>query len=139
MSTEQEEIIDIHHLFRPPQFLQRIYFTGRLPTLPNWIPNLHSLVKRCKLLEKVPLGIEHLSKLKLLEFFDMPHEFLKTLRPDEQGEDYWRVKHIPEVYSTYWRDGGWEVYSLESFREGESSPHPNNTVISSQELQTRWK
>ncbi|KAK2662630.1 hypothetical protein Ddye_001204 [Dipteronia dyeriana] len=214
-STEEEEIIDLHHLFRPPQFLQRIYLTGRLQTLPNWISNLHSLVKvylkwsrlrddpliflqnlpnlvhlellqvyegetlcfraggfkklkhlgldkfdelrciqieigavqrveklsiqRCKFLEKVPLGIEHLSKLKLLEFFDMPHEFLKTLRPDEQGEDYWRVKHIPEVYSTYWRDWGWEVYSLESFSEGESSPRPNNTVISNQELQTRWK
>lgn len=79
-----------------------------------------------------------MSKLKLLEFFDMPPEFLKTIRPDEQGEDYWRVKNIPEVYSTYWRDGGWEVYSLESFSEGESSPCPNN-VFSSQDLQTRWK
>ncbi|KAL5794594.1 hypothetical protein ACOSP7_003188 [Xanthoceras sorbifolium] len=213
MSTKEDEILDLHHLFSPPQFLQRIYFTGRLETLPNWISNLHSLVKvylkwsrlredplillqslpnlvhlellqvyegetlcfraggfkklkhlgldkfdelrciqiqvgalpsveklsiqRCKLLEKVPLGIEHLSKLKLLEFFDMPHEFLKTLRRDEQGEDYWRVKHIPQVYYTYWRDGGWEVYYLESFSEGETSrPNP---VISSQELQTRWK
>ncbi|KAK0590181.1 hypothetical protein LWI29_023644 [Acer saccharum] len=163
MSIEEGEIIDLHHLIRPPQFLQRIYFTGRLQTAGGFkklkhlgldkfdelrciqieigaVQSVEKLsIQRCKLLEKVPLGIEHLSKLKLLEFFDMPHEFLKTLRPDAQGEDYWRVKHIPEVYSTYWRDGGWEVYPLESFSEGESSPCPNNTVISSQELQTRWK
>ena len=73
-----------------------------------------------------------------LNFFDMPHELIRSLRQDEQGEDYWRVAHIPEVYSTYWRDEAWEVYSLDSFIEGESSPRPN-AVISSQDLHTRWK
>ncbi|XWS49322.1 hypothetical protein CRYUN_Cryun13aG0153800 [Craigia yunnanensis] len=103
------------------------------------MPCLEKLsIQRCKSMEKVPLGIEHLTKLNVLEFFDMPHELIRSLRQDEQGEDYWRVAHIPEVYSTYWRDGAWEVYSLESFIEGESSPRPN-PVISSQDLQTRWK
>jgi hypothetical protein len=35
------------------------------------------------------------------------------LLPAEKGSDYWKVAHIPEVYSTYWREG-WEVNSLES-------------------------
>ncbi|KAE8731922.1 disease resistance protein RPM1-like isoform 1 [Hibiscus syriacus] len=103
------------------------------------MPGLEKLsIQRCKSMEKVPLGIEHLTKLNVLEFFDMPHELIRSLRQDEQGEDYWRVAHIPDVYSTYWRDGAWEVYSLESFIEGESSPRPN-TVISSQDLHARWK
>ncbi|XVF52077.1 hypothetical protein PTKIN_Ptkin04bG0235900 [Pterospermum kingtungense] len=103
------------------------------------MPSLEKLsIQRCKSMEKVPLGIEHLTKLNVLEFFDMPHELIRSLRQDEHGEDYWRVAHIPEVYSTYWRHGAWEVYSLESFVEGESTPRPN-TVISSQDLHTRWK
>ncbi|KAJ6962833.1 hypothetical protein NC652_001462 [Populus alba x Populus x berolinensis] len=100
------------------------------------LPRVEKLsIQRCKLLEKAPLGIEHLTKLKVLEFFDMPRELIQTLRSDEQGGDYWRVAHIPEVYSTYWRDGGWEVYSLESFNDS-SRPSP---VIRSQELHPRWK
>ncbi|XP_044471322.1 disease resistance protein RPM1-like [Mangifera indica] len=57
-------------------------------------------IQRCKSLQKVPLGIEHLSQLKMLEFFDLPHKLLKTIRRDEGGEDYWRVAHIPKVNST---------------------------------------
>lgn len=211
LSVEEDEILDLEHLFSPPPLLQRLFLTGRLETLPHWIPNLESLVRvhlkwsrlkcdpleslqvlpnlvhlellqvyegdtlcfkvggfkklkllgidkfdelrcvevevgalprveklsiqRCKLLEKAPLGIEHLTKLKVLEFFDMPRELIQTLLSDEQGGDYWRVAHIPEVYSTYWRDGGWEVYSLESFNDS-SRPSP---VKRSQELHPRWK
>ncbi|XP_044466361.1 disease resistance protein RPM1-like [Mangifera indica] len=214
VSTEENEIIDLQHLYHPPQLLQRIYLGGRLESFPHWISYVHSLVKvylrfcrlkedplvflqnlpnlihlellqvydgdtlcfmaggfkklkqlgldkfdelrfveiqkgamscieklsiqRCKSLEKVPLGIEHLNELKLLEFFDMPHKLLKTICPDQEGEDYWRVSRIPEVYSTYWRDGGWEVYTLESFSEGENAPILN-TVFKNWELQTRWK
>ncbi|KAJ6308418.1 hypothetical protein OIU76_018076 [Salix suchowensis] len=147
--------------FSPPPLLQRLYLTGRLETLPHWIPNLESLVRvhlkwsrlksdpleslqalpnlvhlellqvyegdtlcfrvggfkklkllgidkfdelrcvevevgalprveklsiqRCKLLQKAPLGIEHLTKLKVLEFFDMPRELIQTLLSDDQG------------------------------------------------------
>jgi len=87
------------------------------------------------LLQKAPLGIEHLTNLKVLGFFDVPRELIKTLLSDEQGGDCWRVAHIPEVYSTYWREGGWEVHSLESLNDS-SRPSP---VIRSQELHTRWK
>ena len=97
------------------------------------------IIQRCTLLKKVPIGIEYLTKLKVLEFFDMPEELIKTLHPDEQGSDYWKVAHIPEVYSTYWREGGWEVNSLESLNDGENSPRPNTIILTSHELQTRWK
>ncbi|XP_022736630.1 disease resistance protein RPM1-like [Durio zibethinus] len=96
------------------------------------MPSLEKLsIQRCKLLERVPLGIEYLDKLKVLEFFDMPEELIMTLRPDAQGGDYSKVANIPEVYYTYWRNGEWEVYSIDE-RE-------HNTVISSQILQTRFK
>ncbi|XP_044471319.1 disease resistance protein RPM1-like [Mangifera indica] len=57
-------------------------------------------IQRCKSLQKVPLRIEHLSQLKMLELFDFPHKFLKTIRRDEGGEHYWRVAQIPKVNST---------------------------------------
>lgn len=92
-------------------------------------------IQRCKLLENVPSGIEHLRELKVLEFSDMPVDLMRTIRPD--GKDNWRVSHIPEVYSTYWREGGWEVYSIDSMTDGEYCPLPSN--VFSSELQTRWK
>lgn len=79
-------------------------------------------IQRCKLLEKVPSGIEHLSRLRVLEFFDMPEKLMKTLCPDSQGTDYWKISHIPDVYSTYWREGAWEAYSLESFCDRNRNP-----------------
>ena len=99
------------------------------------MPCLEKLsIQRCKLLERVPLGIEYLANLKVLEFFDMPEELIMTLRPDAHGGDYLKVANIPEVYYTYWRNGEWEVYNIESSGERE-----HNTVISSQVLQNRFK
>ncbi|KAL5552270.1 hypothetical protein UlMin_002446 [Ulmus minor] len=95
-------------------------------------------IRRCQSLETVPSGIEHLTKLKLLEFFDMPAELINTLRPDKKDNDYWRVAHIPEVYSSYWREGEWKVYPLESLSDGENCPL-SSTVIHAHELDTRWK
>ncbi|OMO87800.1 Leucine rich repeat 4 [Corchorus capsularis] len=97
---------------------------GAMPCLENLS------IQRCKLLERVPLGIEYLAKLKVLEFFDMPEELIMTLRPDAQGGDYLKVANIPEVHYTYWRNGEWEVYFIES---------SGNTVISSETLQSRFK
>ncbi|PRQ19031.1 putative leucine-rich repeat domain, L domain-containing protein [Rosa chinensis] len=90
---------------------------GAMPCLEKLI------IQRCKLL-KVPSGIEHLTNLKLLEFFDMPDELIMPLHPDG-GEDHWKVAHVPAVYYSYWRGGGWDVYSLvnegESFNSGTSA------------------
>ncbi|XP_008238138.1 PREDICTED: disease resistance protein RPM1-like [Prunus mume] len=78
-------------------------------------------IKRCKSLEKVPSGIEHLITLKVLKFSDMPEKLIRTLLPHEQGNDYWKVEHIPEVYITYWREWEWKVYSLEGLSEAQKS------------------
>ncbi|XP_050375616.1 disease resistance protein RPM1-like [Argentina anserina] len=209
-SVGENEIIDLQHLSSPPQFLERLYLTGRLEELPSWIPSLHSLVKlflkwsrlkddpmvllqnlpnlvhlellqtcdcvllsfkgggfkklkvlgldkfdklrcvkvekgampclerltiqRCELLKRVPSGVQNLTKLKSLQFFNMPYELISKLRPDGEGEDYGKVAHIPEVYSAYWRDGGWDVYPIESFKEIENSPSAASTVRRSHEL-----
>jgi disease resistance protein RPM1 len=67
----------------------------------------------------------------------MPYELIMTIRPDiEGGGDYWKVENVPEINSTYWRDGGWVVYSLERSIEGESSAP---TRIASHELPSYWK
>ncbi|KAG6667763.1 disease resistance protein RPM1-like [Carya illinoinensis] len=96
------------------------------------------IIQRCELLEMVPVGIEYLTKLKVLEFFDMPEEFIQTLRPDVKDSDYWKVAHIPEVYSTYWREGGWEVNTLD-LCDGENSPGPSAITTTSHDLESRWK
>ncbi|GMN73867.1 hypothetical protein TIFTF001_056146 [Ficus carica] len=95
-------------------------------------------IRRCQFLEKVPSGIEHLKKLKFLEFIDMPAELFNTLRPNAKDSEYWRVAHISEVHSTCWRDGEWKVYPLESWTNGENCPLPS-TVKNTDELHTRWK
>ncbi|KAF3449648.1 hypothetical protein FNV43_RR10379 [Rhamnella rubrinervis] len=96
------------------------------------MPSLETLViHRSNLLWNVPFGVEHLMKLKVLEFFDMPDELIMKLCPDGKGEDHWKVKHVPEVYSAYWRDGGWDVYSIDSFGKKENSHHPPGKVTRS--------
>ena len=96
------------------------------------------ILQRCKLLHSLPSGIEHLSKLKSLEFYDMPNELIMTLRPDIDGDgaDYWKVKHVPEINSTYWNDGGWDVFSLYASIEGEGSTSAPTRCF---ELNPYWK
>ncbi|KAJ1431110.1 Virus X resistance protein-like, coiled-coil domain [Sesbania bispinosa] len=210
---DDDEIIDIHNISRPPQYLQQLYLSGRLEKLPHWISSLKNLVKvflkwsklkedplvylqdlpnlrhleflkvyvgetlhfkakgfpslkvlglddldglksiimeegtmpglkkliiqQCGSFKHAPLGIEHLTKLKTIEFFDMPEELIMALRPNV-GEDYWRVQHVPAVYSTYWRDGAWDVYSLETFAERETDSS-RGTAMRSLELRSLWK
>jgi len=59
------------------------------------------------------------------------------LRPNG-GKDYWRVQNVPTVYSTYWRDGGWDVYSLETFGERESDSN-HSSAKRTLEPPTLWK
>lgn len=214
-AIEEDEIIDIQNISKPPPYLRQLYLCGRLEKLPEWIPSLQNLVRvylkwsklkedplvylqdlpnlihleflkvyvgetlhfmadkfrslkllglddldglksiiveegsmpnlkrliiqRCGLLKKVPSGIEHLSKLKAIDFFDMPDELINCLSPTG-GDDRWRVEHVPAVYSTYWKSGTntWEVYSLDTFEERESSSS-SNAVMKSHELRPLWK
>lgn len=199
-SIKEDEIIDLQHISSPPQFLQRLYLTGRLEKLPQWMASLHGLVRvflkwsrlkddpletlqhlpnlvhleflqvyggeilcfkaqgfqklnllgldkleglrtvivedgampylekliirRCKLLEKVPIGIELLNNLEVLEFSDMPHESMETIRSRVQGEDHQKVAHIPKVYFTCWMNDCWVRYPLEGETENETSLQP---------------
>ncbi|CAJ2647087.1 unnamed protein product [Trifolium pratense] len=95
------------------------------------------IIQRCGSFKNVPLGIEHLTKLKSIEFFDMPDELLMKLRPNV-GRDFWRVQHVPTVYTSYRRDGGWDVYSLETFGERETDSN-HSSAKRSLELPTLWK
>ncbi|KAI9072269.1 hypothetical protein K1719_045773 [Acacia pycnantha] len=108
---------------------------GHLHELPMWIPSLHSLVKlilRWSNLKHDPLvylqDLPNLAHLELLQtgkrgggcnalLGKANHPALRTAKEYGRGEDYWKVAHIPEVYFTYWRDGAWDVYALESFKE----------------------
>ncbi|CAN0923243.1 Disease resistance protein RPM1 [Linum grandiflorum] len=85
---------------------------GAMPCLKKLV------VQSCKSLERVPQGIRHLSKLKVLEFFDMPRDLVMLLHPMEDDDDYHQVQHIPEVYCTYQTEGIWDVYRVDSIRKG---------------------
>ncbi|CAA2953408.1 disease resistance RPM1-like [Olea europaea subsp. europaea] len=102
------------------------------------MPHLKKLIiQRCNLLEGVPEGIEHLSELKVLEFFDMPDEFVVPISPEKLGEDYWKIAHIPEVHHTYWRNGCWEVYPLDEKHATGNSEQPGAAIVRTQE-QRNW-
>ncbi|KAJ7963555.1 Disease resistance protein [Quillaja saponaria] len=47
-------------------------------------------------MKEVPPGIQHLKKLDVLEFYDMPREFEKSIDPDE-GPQHWIIQHVPTV------------------------------------------
>ncbi|OMO69186.1 Disease resistance protein [Corchorus olitorius] len=69
------------------------------------------IIQRCMMLKEVPTGIQHLTKIKVLELFDMPQELIMRLRAD--GPDNGKIAHIPQVYSTHWIGTSWQSHSLE--------------------------
>ncbi|XP_030535481.1 disease resistance protein RPM1-like [Rhodamnia argentea] len=96
------------------------------------------IIQRCKQLKSMPSGIEHLTKLKVLEFFDMPEELTEKLKLAEKDEDYQKVAHVPELRYGYWRDGAWDVTSVE--RSGEEwSSRPQDTMTKRSNLPPCWK
>ncbi|XP_030553760.1 disease resistance protein RPM1-like [Rhodamnia argentea] len=109
------------------------------------MPYLEKLIiQRCKLLEKLPSGIEYLKKLKVLRVFDMPDELIKKLVQGGQNDDYQKVAHVPQVYYGYWKDGGWDVQLIERSvqrdhcREIRSVHFPDTSMSSNQESPC-WK
>ncbi|XP_031125856.1 disease resistance protein RPM1-like [Ipomoea triloba] len=60
------------------------------------MPHLEELLLRnCKLLEQVPFGIQHLSKLNSIGFWFMNNTLMLSLKPN--GENYTKISHIPHI------------------------------------------
>ncbi|KAL2514228.1 disease resistance protein RPM1-like [Forsythia ovata] len=103
------------------------------------MPHLEKLIiQRCKSLEGVPEGIERLADLKVLEFFDMPDEFIVPLSQEKHGEEYWKIEHIPEVNHTYWRNGCWEVYPLDKKHGTKKSEQHTAAIVRTDQEQRNW-
>lgn len=105
---------------------------GAMPSLVQLI------IQRCKSLQHVPSGIQHLSKLRVLEFLDVHEELVQKLKQDIQSEDYGRVSHIPELRYGSWTDGGWDVISVDRSYE-EVGSCSGNSIRSRIELPSCWK
>lgn len=66
-------------------------------TLHGAMTNLRKMIIRdCRSLQMVPLGIEQLIQLEELHCFDMPDNFLERLRYG--NEDHTRVQHIRNIF-----------------------------------------
>ncbi|RDY12364.1 Disease resistance protein RPM1, partial [Mucuna pruriens] len=52
-------------------------------------------------LNKVSSGIKSLDNLKVLDFVDMPTEFVGSIDP-QNGQDYWIINHVPLVLIRRW-------------------------------------
>ncbi|KAJ1428303.1 Virus X resistance protein-like, coiled-coil domain [Sesbania bispinosa] len=48
-------------------------------------------------LKEVPSGTKHLENLKLMDFANMPNEFVESIDP-EKGQHYCIIKHVPLVF-----------------------------------------
>ncbi|CAM8885189.1 unnamed protein product [Rhodiola kirilowii] len=78
------------------------------------IPSLEKFVIRsCSSLKAIPSGIEHLSKLSVLDFVNMPHELLTTIHPPRrEGAHYNKIQHVEKINSTNMVNGVWETERL---------------------------
>ncbi|KAK4787904.1 hypothetical protein SAY86_011737 [Trapa natans] len=90
---------------------------GALPSLT------HLIIQQCKLLQNVPLGIEHLSALKVMELFDVHDDLILKLTQGDKFEDFQKVAHVPEIRFGSWTEDGWDVKSLDRSDEVASSSH----------------
>ncbi|XP_057478401.1 disease resistance protein PIK6-NP-like [Actinidia eriantha] len=73
------------------------------------MPRLKKLsLEKCKLMEDIPSGIEHLTNLEMLHLADMPYSLISRLNRGLPGGDYWKVSHIPRVEIGEWKDCNWE-------------------------------
>ncbi|XP_027156799.1 disease resistance protein RPM1-like [Coffea eugenioides] len=63
----------------------------------------------CKLMQELPSGIQNLTRLESLGFYEMSNELMhKVQNLDKRSEDYQTISHIPQVFIGRWIDGQWE-------------------------------
>ncbi|KAL7209146.1 hypothetical protein ACSBR1_030817 [Camellia fascicularis] len=67
-------------------------------------------------LKEVPSSIHHLQKLKTLQFWGMPEEFIDRMQPN-QGKDYWIIERIPHVsiWSQFEHIGYYQIGNLQEY------------------------
>lgn len=59
------------------------------------------------LLTEASFNVQHLEHLNILEFSDMPREFVLSMQPG--GQNYWKVQHVPSV--RFWGEL-YDIYKL---------------------------
>ncbi|KAL6197048.1 hypothetical protein ACLB2K_032661 [Fragaria x ananassa] len=75
------------------------------------MPNLRDLyVGRCMELKAVPLGLENLSNLQLLNLNSVPTEIINSIR--KGGADRENVQHIPEIRHVFQQSSKWFYENL---------------------------
>ncbi|KAF3617136.1 putative WEB family protein, chloroplastic-like [Capsicum annuum] len=63
------------------------------------MPFLEELqVRNCRLMEELPFGIEHLSKLRYLLLEEISEKLLVTVQL-KSSQDYWKIAHVPTVHA----------------------------------------
>ncbi|GMN27279.1 hypothetical protein TIFTF001_044102 [Ficus carica] len=78
------------------------------------LPVLEKLYLKTPKLQEVPLGIQHLRNLKMLQFMDTPNELRESMDPNG-GPNYQIVQHVPSVYFGCEHGEGYKVYRLRKF------------------------
>jgi disease resistance protein RPM1 len=54
----------------------------------------------CPQMKELPSGIQHLERLKIIDFYEMQGEFVLRMQPNG-GEDYWKVKKVSTIRLRY--------------------------------------
>ncbi|GMN21123.1 hypothetical protein TIFTF001_048835 [Ficus carica] len=75
---------------------------------------LEKLYLKTPKLQEVPLGIQHLRNLKMLQFMDIPNELMESMDPNG-GHNYQIVQHVPSVYFRCEHGEGYNFYRLRKF------------------------
>nr|GME01946.1 disease resistance protein RPM1-like [Ipomoea batatas] len=67
----------------------------------------------CKLVEQMPLGIQHLSDLKVITIYDLADKFNANLDSESKiSEIYAKISHIPEINISHVIDGKRKFFFL---------------------------
>ncbi|KDP40944.1 hypothetical protein JCGZ_24943 [Jatropha curcas] len=102
------------------QKLEKIYIEKEA------MPSLEKLIfQSCHSLLTVPLGIQHLIHLNVLQFINMPIELIMEM---DHG-DNWKVEHVPEVHFSYFNNGNWDTFSLNGSRRDKNSADLLHKII----------
>jgi disease resistance protein RPM1 len=77
------------------------------------LPSLEQLeIGPCPQMKELPVGIQHLKSLKILDFYEMHGDFVLRMQPDG-GEDYWKVKKVTTIRLRYRIKGErYQIYQL---------------------------